>query len=411
MLDTLRMYEELKAHIPAEAAQKIAQTMGALYGELHESLTKKDLEGIRTSIVDLQKIQDTFAQHLQSIDQRLGELAAAQKRTEARVEELAEAQKRTEARVEELAAAQKRSEARIEELAAAQKCTEERLEELAAAQKRTEERLEELAAAEKRTEERLEELAAAQKRTEARVEELAAAQKRSEARIEELAAAQKCTEERLEELAAAQKLTEERLEELAAAEKRTEERLEALAERQEKTEKEVAQLAAAILSLERRLTRVEERVEVLEIKLDRTNQMVGGLSMAVGYGLEDSVFPYLPRFAKDSFGIDVHRMDRKFFPFGDGNYEEVNIYAEGIGSEGQSYIVGECKAQPGKKDADRFFQKIQRLSQLLTGKIYPFFIGYLYDPEVEEYFRSQYPDIRLLKSFELPLRYKYGFTQ
>ncbi|MGQ9497925.1 MAG: chordopoxvirus fusion protein, partial [Desulfotomaculales bacterium] len=51
-------------------------------------------------------------------------------RTEQRVEELAQAQKRTEQRVEELAQAQKRTEQRVEELAQAQKRTEEELQKL-----------------------------------------------------------------------------------------------------------------------------------------------------------------------------------------------------------------------------------------------------------------------------------------
>ncbi|MDW8269692.1 MAG: hypothetical protein RMN24_11055, partial [Anaerolineae bacterium] len=48
-------------------------------------------------------------------------------RTEQRVEELAEAQRRTEQRVEELAEAQRRTEQRMEELAEAQRRSEERI--------------------------------------------------------------------------------------------------------------------------------------------------------------------------------------------------------------------------------------------------------------------------------------------
>jgi hypothetical protein len=62
----------------------------------------------------------------------LGELAEAQRRTEAKVEELAEAQRRTEAKVEELAEAQRRTESKVGELAEAQKRTEERLDDVIA---------------------------------------------------------------------------------------------------------------------------------------------------------------------------------------------------------------------------------------------------------------------------------------
>ena len=266
---------------------------------------------------------------------------------------------------------------RLLQLAEAQIRTEQRVEELAVAQARTEQRLEDLAAAQARTEKRLEELAAAQARTEKRLEELTTAQARTEARVEELALAQQRTEKRLEELAAAQARTEKRLEELALAQARTEARVEELAKAQARTEE----------------------------KLDETRKEVGGLSMAVGYGLEDRVIPYIPLFAKETYRMKVQVVDRRFILCDEGQYEEVNIYAEGTSDEGPCFLIGECKAQPGKKDADRFAKKIARLSTKLNGKIYPLFVGYLFSPEVEEYFRSTCPEIRIMKSFQFPLLY------
>jgi hypothetical protein len=152
VIDTLQLYQDLAETLDEAAARKLAATLGTIYSELRQSVTKEDFSELK---------------------QAVAELAQAQKRTEVRVEELAQAQKRTEERVEELAQAQKRTEERVEELAQAQKRTEERVEELAQAQKRTEERIEELAQAQKRTEERVEELAHAQKRTEDRLDALA----------------------------------------------------------------------------------------------------------------------------------------------------------------------------------------------------------------------------------------------
>ena len=259
-------------------------------------------------------------------------------------------------------------------------------------------RLLQLAEAQIRTEQRVEELAVAQARTEARVEELALAQQRTEKRLEELAAAQARTEQRLEELAEAQARTEKRLDsltvqvqELAAAQARTEKRLEELATAQARTEARVEELAKA-------QARTEE-------KLEETRKEVGGLSMAVGYGLEDRVIPYIPLFAKETYRMKVQVVDRRFILFDEGQYEEVNIYAEGTSDEGPCFLIGECKAQPGKKDADRFAKKIARLSTKLNGKIYPLFVGYLFSPEVEEYFRSTCPEIRIMKSFQFPLLY------
>jgi hypothetical protein len=356
MIDTFRIYQALKEHLPPEAAEFIAQTFGHLYGEVSESLKKKDLEEVRDSIAKLEEAQSNVGKHLEAIDQRLLQLAEAQIRTEQRVEELAVAQSRTEERidsltvqVQELAAAQARTEARIDSLTV-------QVQELAAAQARTEARIDSLTV-------QVQELAAAQTRTEKRLEELATAQARTEKRLEELAAAQARTEARVEELALAQQRTEKRLEELALAQARTEE------------------------------------------KLDETRKEVGGLSMAVGYGLEDRVIPYIPLFTKEALRMKVQVVDRRFILCDEGQYEEVNIYAEGSSEEGPCFLIGECKAQPGKKDADRFAKKIARLSTKLNGKIYPLFVGYLFSPEVEEYFRSTCPEIRIMKSFQFPLLY------
>lgn len=224
MIDTLRIYQALKEYLPSEAAQFIAQTFGYLYGEVTESLKKKDLEDVRDSIAKLEEAQDRMAKHLEAIDQRLLQLAAAQARTEERLEE--------------------------------------------------------------------------------------------------------------------------------------------------------------------------------------TRKEVGGLSMAVGYGLEDRIIPYMPIFAEKTYRMKVQVVDRRFIPFDEGQYEEVNIYVEGTSDEGPCFLIGECKAQPGKKDADRFAKKLSRLSTKLKGRIFPLFVGYLFSPEVEEYFRTTYPEVRIMKSFQFPLLYR-----
>ena len=130
MINTLKIFDELKETIDASAARKIAEIIGVVYEELKNTVTKVEFNELKEVVK---------------------ELAEAQKRTAVKVEELAEAQKRTELRVEELAEAQKRTELRVEELAEAQKASEKRLtrleqvvEDLVEAQKRTEAALQEL---------------------------------------------------------------------------------------------------------------------------------------------------------------------------------------------------------------------------------------------------------------------------
>ncbi len=186
MLNTLRLYNELRQTMDAQAAEKLAEVLGWMYEDLRNTVT-------RTEFNELKEIVRALAEAQQRTEQRIEELTVAQRG-------LAEAQQRTELRVEELAAAQQRTEQRLEELAAAQQRTEQQVRELAAAQQRTEQQVRELAAAQQRTEQQVRELAAAQQRTEQQVRELAAAQQRTEQRLEDLIAVQQRFEVRLERL-------------------------------------------------------------------------------------------------------------------------------------------------------------------------------------------------------------------
>ena len=303
------------------------------------------------------------------VDERVGELRVTREEYDqlrAAVTELVKAQAKTEARLSELAEAQKRTEARLDSLA-------ERVEELAEAQKRTEARLDSLAL-------RVEELAEAQKRTEARVEELAEAQKRTEARVEELAEAQKRTEARVEELAEAQKRTEARVEELAEAQKKTEARVEELAEAQKKTE------------------------EILQGVIREQKNMkkeIGGLSATIGYTLENRAISKLPKILEKDFGIHIDLMDRRFIEYPDGQEEEINIYGEGRSNGDLIYIIGESKSQLGKKDVDKFFKRLGRLSTFFRGKIIPVLVTHLVRPKVERYALEKIEGLLIYKSFQL----------
>jgi hypothetical protein len=255
--------------------------------------------------------------------------------------------------VAELAEAQKRTEGRLDSLAL-------RVEELAEAQKRTEERLDSLAL-------RVEELAEAQKRTEERLDSLTL-------RVEELAEAQKRTEERLEELAEAQKKTEERLDSLTL-------RVEELAKAQQKTEES--------------LNRLIKRVDNIEVQL-------GGLAMAVGYGIEDKLYSHMPNFAKGCFGVEPENIIlRKNIVYPNGKYDEINLYIEGKLNGKDVLVIGECKAQPGKKDIDRFMKLTLRLQDYFDKEIYPFVVGYTFAPDVEKYISEKYPLLKYFKTYEI----------
>ncbi len=137
MIDTFKIYDELKGQFGEQAASKLTAVLGQIYQDLSDAVTKKEFNELKAIVAELVQAQ-------KRTEQRVNELAQALSQLEQRVNELAEAQKRTEQRVNELAEAQRRTEQRINELAEAQKRTEQRLEELAQAQKRTEEQIQKL---------------------------------------------------------------------------------------------------------------------------------------------------------------------------------------------------------------------------------------------------------------------------
>ena len=154
-MNTFRIYEDFKATLGDAAAKSLAQTLGAMFEELRDTVTKEDFRILRESI----------DANVSRLDGAITKLAEAQARTEVKVGELAEGQSR-------LAAAQARTEERIDELAQAQARTEVRMNELAEAQARTEVRMNELAHAQARTEEQVRTLVEVTQRLSNRTDEV-----------------------------------------------------------------------------------------------------------------------------------------------------------------------------------------------------------------------------------------------
>jgi chromosome segregation ATPase len=173
-MNTFRIYEEFRESLGEPAAKALAQTLGGMFEELRNTVTKDDFRALEAGL----------HREVSRLDTALVTLAQAQQRTEQRLDELAQAQQRTEQRLDELAQAQQRTEQRLDELAQAQQRTEQRLDELAQAQQRTEQRLDELAQAQRRTEQRVNELAQAQQKTETELHLLIKVVKRQSSRLD-----------------------------------------------------------------------------------------------------------------------------------------------------------------------------------------------------------------------------------
>jgi hypothetical protein len=196
------------------------------------------------------------------------------------------------------------------------------------------------------------------------VRELAEAQKRTEQRVEELAEAQRNSEQRLTRL-------EVVVGELAEAQKRTEQRVEELAQAQKRTEEELRRLV---------------------VEHSKTREQVGGLSVTVGYILENEAMRALPGLLEEEFGLKVEgRLVRKFLTDIEGNPMEVNIVGEARKNGERFLIVGESKSQLSKGRVDEFLEKkLERLPKPGDVQIFPVLVTHMITaPDVVDYALSK----------------------
>ncbi|RMF39004.1 MAG: chordopoxvirus fusion protein [Chloroflexi bacterium] len=179
----------------------------------------------------------------------------------------------------------------------------------------------------------------------------------------DLAEAQRASEARLTRL-------EETVAELAEAQQKTEARLDALAEAQRRTEESLQKL-------------IEEHQE--------TRRQLGGLAMAVGYGLENQAYRALPRLLARDFGIEVQgRLLRRYVKDREGRDIEVNIIGEAIRDGERIVIVGEGKSQLSKNGVDDFVRKKLKRLEGVLGPIFPVLVTHMISsPDVEEYVRER----------------------
>ena len=143
-MNTYRIYEDLRSSLGEEAAKSLARTLGPMFEELGDTVTKAEFRELNETVGRLADAQERTEKRVAELAEGQASLAAAQVRTEAQVAELTKAQVRTETQVAELTKAQARTETRVAELTKAQAHTEVRLAELTVAQTQTQTELAEL---------------------------------------------------------------------------------------------------------------------------------------------------------------------------------------------------------------------------------------------------------------------------
>jgi len=152
--------------------------------------------------------------------------------------------------------------------------------------------------------------------------------------------------------------------------------------------------------------RIVEGLSSLNRTLKNTQKEIGGLSNTIGYELEDSLYPLLPKVLKEDFGVEIEGdLERTFIQYDSGE-DEVNIYGKGRLNGRRVHIIGESKAQIGKGDIEGFVKMAKRLGRHLKEHILPILVCYTIHPKVESYIKEYHPDIKLYKTFQIKRRAK-----
>ena len=226
------------------------------------------------------------------------------------------------------------------------------------------------------------------------VARLADAQEKTEQKITLLVKSQKAIEITMKELAEAQKRTEQRVDALTV-------KMEELAEAQKRTEQRVDALTVKMEELAEAQKKTEVVVQQLLYDMNMVKKQLGGLSHAVGYGIEDKVIPFMESFIEKEYGFVPQEVERKFIKYDQKNKDEVNIFVKGLKNDVAMIVVGECKSLPGKSDIDDFNKMLHRLQSHFKQDIFGFIVGYSFDPEVEDYLITHYPHIRYYKTYQI----------
>ncbi len=165
-----------------------------------------------------------------------------------------------------------------------------------------------------------------------------------------------------------------------------------------------AQLAEQRRYTDEQFTLLREELNELrrhtDAQFEQLRQQLGGLSITVGYALEDLAYYYLPDLLKRDYGIEVTEgLIRTFVQDQKGHPLEVNIWGEAQRDGQTLQIIGEAKSQLSKRAIDHFIRaRLERLRKLYPN-LFPVMVAFMVsEPDVFEY--AQQKGIALYMSYQ-----------
>jgi methyl-accepting chemotaxis protein len=367
MIDTLTIYEKLKDKMDPAAAEGIAEVLGSAFTELQESMSEKWFRTLYEETTALRReVEERFAR-IESV------LANLLQVTEQHSREIAELRQMVRENTEAIAELREAVNRLLQ-------VTEQHSREIAELRQMVRENTEAIAELREAT----------QRNTEAIAELREATQRNTEAIAELREATQRNTEAIAELREAVNRLlqvTEQHSREIAELRQQTAE----LVQVTQQHSQEIGNLQRMMQQLIQVQQQTQEDIRRLTQGLDDLRKQVGGLSITVGYTIENEAYKALPRLLARDFGIEIEGdLKRQFVADNTGEYIEVNIFGQARRNGDIITIVGESKAQLSKNDVDAFVRrKLQRLQGAYPNP-FPILVTHMIsERDVEEYARQQ----------------------
>ena len=157
------------------------------------------------------------------------------------------------------------------------------------------------------------------------------------------------------------------------------------------TKVEFNELKEIVSELAEAQKRTEEEVRKLVHEHGDTRKQLGGLSMTVGYTLENEAYKALPRLLKRDAGLTIKgKLNRQYVTDNKGQYIEVNIVGEAAKNGKKIFVVGEGKSQLSKNDVDDFIRKKLNRLEGVFANIFPVLITHMISsPGIGEYAKKK----------------------
>ncbi len=325
MIDTLAIYEKLKEVMDPRAAEGVAEVLGNAVQQVQDSMTERWFRTLDAEIRGLrEEIEERFARMQQTVE----DILRVQRQ---HTEEIAELRQATQQNTQAIAELREMTQKNTQAIAELVQVTQQHSREIAELREMT------------------------QKNTQAIAELVQVTQQHSR----EIAELREMTQKNTEAIAELRQTVAELVQ-------MTRQNTEAIAELRQTTQQhseEISDLRRTVQELVEVQKQTQEDIRRLTWGLDDLRKQVGGLSMTVGYTLENAAYKALPHLLNRDYGLQIDgELTRRFVEDNQGEHIEVNIFGQARRNGETLTIVGESKAQLSKNDVDSFLRrKIQRL--------------------------------------------------